>query len=89
MTKTIKLKRKSPVDQYPNEALIEDAPVARELPQDNYFEKHEKAIIAKKYLQFTVYMEALNEVLELENTANIESFAFRIRDLVLASQTIK
>jgi len=43
------------------------------------------ALVKKKYLQFTVYMEALNNVLGLDKWANVEDFAMRIIDLMYAN----
>jgi len=71
-------------DQYPNEATISDV---RENPMnpDNHFQHTDVEVIRKKYLQFTVYMEALQDVLELDRFATIDQFAHRVRDIVLAT----
>jgi len=50
--------------------------------ESNYFKDHEIPVIKKKYLQFTVFMEALNEVLELDRYATVETFARRIQHLI-------
>jgi len=53
---------------------------------DNYFANHSVDLIRKKYIQQTVYMEALNQVLELNQDATAETFMQRVRDLIIASQ---
>jgi len=71
-------------DQFPNPGVLEDT-TKNEMNPDNYFQKMEVEIIRKKYLQFTVYMEALQDVLELDRYASIDQFAHRVRDIVLAT----
>lgn len=71
-------------EQFPQEAeVITEG--ARQMNEDNHFRNHDVSIIRKKYLQFTVYMEALNEVLELPREATVEQFSRRIHDIVLAT----
>lgn len=81
-------KNKKLTDQYPNEGQV-DTGQKREMNEDNHFKDHPKDEIAKKYMQFTVHMESLNNVLELDHTTTIEQFSFRIRDLIYASETIR
>lgn len=68
-------------DKYPNVAKVGDG-IPLDVQENNYFKDHEKEIVVKKYLQFTVFMEALNEVLELDRYATVDTFARRIAQLV-------
>lgn len=81
-------KRKSLNDQYPNEGTVNHG-TPREMNEDNFFMNHSKESIAKKYMQFTVHMEALNETLELDNNVTLEIFALRVRDLIYAANTVR
>jgi len=69
------------IEKFPNEAKVGDGE-ARLVHENNFFKDHETAVIKKKYLQFTVFMEALNEVLELDRYATVETFARRIQHLI-------
>lgn len=71
-------------EKYPNEAKFTGGEQMK-VNQDNHFINHDLDEIRKKYIKFTVYMEALNEVLELHRTASVEEFAVRIRDIVIAA----
>jgi len=71
-------------DQFPNTGVLEET-TKNEMNPDNYFQNMEVEIIRKKYLQFTVYMEALQDVLGLDRYATIDQFAHRVRDIVLAT----
>lgn len=55
------------------------------LNPDNYYKDHEIDLLRKKYLQFTVFFEALTEVLECRRDCSVEEFGSRIRDLVYAA----
>jgi len=74
-------------EKYPNIGKVEEFQ-ERKVNDDNYFQNHEKEQVAKKFIQMTVFCEALNEVLELDQNANVEMLAFRIRDLSIRSRTI-
>jgi len=76
------------IERFPNEGYVGNGQ-ERQLPENNYFTDHEDAQIKKKYLQFTVFMEALNQVLELDRYATVETFAIRIRHLVEREAIIK
>jgi len=71
-------------EQYPNEGKTEEVKKA-EIQENNHFRDHSVEEIRKKYLQFTVYMEALNAVLELPIDATLGQFSTRIHDLVMAT----
>jgi len=76
---------KEVAEQFPNQAVIANSK-ARAMPENNFFINHSVEDIRKKYLQFTVFMEQLNNVLELDRFASVEQFANRIRDIVIADQ---
>jgi len=57
----------------------------RDFNQDNYFASMDIEETRKKYLQFSVFMEALNNVLGLNRHSSMDEFAHRIRDLIIAS----
>jgi len=76
---------KSITEQFPNEATI-TAGEKVEVHENNYFKNHELDIVRKKYVKFSVLMEIVNDDLELPQTATVEQFAHRIRDLVFAQQ---
>lgn len=60
----------------------------RKMNQDNHFEGLEKEMIAKKYVQYCVISELMNQVLDLPLTATLDEFAHRIQDLLIASKTV-
>jgi len=74
------------LEKFPNEAVLKDELQANETNPDNYFQNMEIELIRKKYIQFTVYLEALYEVLELSRLSTVDQFAHRIRDIVIASK---
>jgi len=76
------------IEKFPNGATIKDFREA-EVHENNHFKDHEIEQVAKKYLQFTVYMEALNEVLELDRYATVEQFARRIAHLIEREQSLR
>ena len=58
-----------------------------EVHENNYFKNHELEVVRKKYVRFSIMMEYLNDILEVDSkTVNVETFAHRIRDLVYAQQ---
>lgn len=73
-----------PAKQYPNEAKFVNGE-KRTVNEDNHFKGHDVEVIRKKYLKFTVFMESLNDVLELDRFATVDQFAKRIVDLVHAA----
>jgi len=76
--------KKTLKEQYPIEGTFEPGEVQKTNP-DNYFAKHSVEMIRKKYVQQMVFMEALNQVLELSQDANADTFMQRVRDLMIAS----
>lgn len=87
MSKTVNLKDKQQVEQkFPNEATVSGE--KRQMNQDNHFEGMEKEMIAKKYVQYCVISELMNQVLDLPLTATLDEFAHRIQDLLIASKTV-
>lgn len=53
--------------------------------ENNYFKEHEPHVIRRKYMEFTVFMTALNQTLELDKSNDVNKFAARIHDLVMAA----
>jgi len=73
-------------DKFPNEAEI-SAGQKQQVHENNYFKDHELELVRKKYVRFSVLMEYLHDVLELDlKTTTIEQFGLRVRDLVYAQQ---
>lgn len=87
MSKTIKLPRNSkPLEeQYPNEGTITEIR-AEDVHENNYFKGRDIEEMRKKYVKFSILMEAVNETIELPNSATVEQFANRIRDLIYAQK---
>lgn len=71
-------------DKFPNGATMKGGR-KRDFNQDNFFAHLEIELARKKYLQFSVLMEYLNEVLGLGRHSSIDEFSMRIRDLVIAA----
>lgn len=80
MSKTKNLK-----ENFPNEGTFSDGKKSP-LNPDNYFHGMPLWDVRRKYIRFTVYMEAINKELELQKDASIEQLSQRIYDLVYASQ---
>ena len=73
-------------EKFPNEATVTSGE-KQEVHENNHFKNHELADVRKKYVRFSVLMEYLNDILEVDSkTVNVETFAHRIRDLVYAQQ---
>jgi len=73
-------------EQFPNDAKLSKGKKA-EVHENNHFKNHPLEDVKKKYVRFSIFMEILNDALELDpKTATIEQFAHRIRDLVYAQQ---
>lgn len=87
MSKTINLQDQKEIEKhFPNEAKLEGE--KRDLNQDNHFEGMEKEQIAKRYVQYCVISELMNQVLDLPLTATLDEFAHRIQDLMIAAKTV-
>lgn len=71
-------------EKFPNEAKFQNGQ-KRTINEDNHFREHSLDDIRRRYLKFTVFMEALNQVLELDRSASVDHFAKRIVDLVHAA----
>lgn len=72
-------------EKFPNEARVTSGEKV-EVHENNHFKNHELWDVRKKYVRFSILMEYLNEVLELPQTATVDQFAHRIRDIVYAQQ---
>jgi len=74
------------VEKYPNEATVTSGEKVQ-VHENNYFKDHTLEDVRHRYVRFSVLMEYLNEILELNaHTANVEQFAHSVRDLVYAQQ---
>lgn len=76
---------KTLADQYPNDGVVENIQTS-EIHPNNYFIKYEAEENRKRYLKFSIFMEELNNTLDLQRGATVEQFAGRIADLVTAVQ---
>ncbi|AXH73963.1 MAG: hypothetical protein [Microviridae sp.] len=91
--KTVRLPRGSkpsqpannPLDQYPNEATVEDLRKAS-VQENNYFKNFDEVDLKRRYLKFSVFMEEVNNTLDLTREATIDQFTRRVHDLVFATQ---
>lgn len=72
-------------EKYPNVATFGNGQ-KKKLNDDNFFKDHDLEVIRQKYIKFTVFMEAINDVLELGRETSVEQFAMRVRDIVYAAQ---
>lgn len=77
-------KQKTLEEKFPIEGTFTEGEQQQTNP-DNYFKNHSLELVRKKYIQQTVYMEALNQVLELNMDATADTFMMRVRDLIIAS----
>lgn len=75
-------------EKYPNEAQVLEGQKL-DVQENNYWKNHELEQIKKKYLQFTVFIEAINEVLELDRYATVETFARRIAELIQRENSLR
>jgi len=79
------LKRSNdPKKDYPNPGMVHEQKVL-DVHENNHFKNHSPDDLRKRYLQFTVFMEQLNFILELKRDATVEQFATRVHDLVMAA----
>lgn len=76
-------KTKTLEERFPNNGAFK--PGETRANPDNHFSGREIEEVRSKYIKFSVFMESLNETLELGRHSNIEEFALRIRDLVIAA----
>lgn len=86
-TKQLTLRRSktgNPKEDFPNPGEIRDQKVV-DVQENNYFKNFDPMDIRKRYMQFSVFMESLNNTLGLDRTASVEQFAARIHDLVMAA----
>jgi len=77
----------NPDEAYPNEGkqINQEIP---EVHENNYFKDMPAEDIRRRYMKFSVMMEGVNESLDLTRSANVDQFALRVRDLVLATQKV-
>ena len=72
-------------DQFPNVATFGEGQ-KQDVHENNYFKDMPLDEVHMRYVKFSVFMEETNKALDLPNTATIEQFAHRIRDIVYAQQ---
>jgi len=91
MTKIRKLPKQTPPsnheEAYPNEGKTIET-INTEVHENNYFKDMSVEDIRRRYMKFSVMMEGVNEALDLNRSANVDQFALRVRDLVLATQKV-
>jgi len=56
--------------------------------ESNYFVKTPKMEIRRKYMQYSVFMEAINNTLGLPITSSLDDFAKRVNDLIEAARKV-
>lgn len=57
--------------------------------ESNHFRNLTDEEIRKRYLQFSVFMEQVNNTLGLDRYATVDQFAARVNDLVTAASTVQ
>jgi len=77
----------NPDEAFPNEGKQINTNVP-EVHENNYFKDMPAEDIRRRYMKFSVMMEGVNESLDLTRSANVDQFALRVRDLVLATQKV-
>lgn len=70
--------------QYPNEAQFVPGDEMK-LNPDNYFRDMDIALVRKKYVHFTIFMEQVHNQLDLPLDADIDTLVRRIYDLAYAA----
>lgn len=56
--------------------------------ENNYFKDYDPREVRKKYMEFTVFMTALNQTLCLDKNSGVEQFSARVHDLVMAAAKV-
>lgn len=74
-------------ENYPNPGEVKNIKVP-EVHENNYFKNNDADDLRRRYLRFSVFMEELNNTLDLSRNASVEQFAQRVHDLVMATQKI-
>ena len=72
-------------EQFPNVGQFTEGKKA-DVHENNFFKDMDIEEVHRRYVRFSVFMESVNEALSLDNHSTIETFAFRVRDLVYANQ---
>lgn len=77
----------NPKEQFPNPGIVTEQHEVK-VHENNYFKNHQAEDIRKRYMQFSVFMEQLNNTLGLDRSATVEQFASRVHDLVMAAAKV-
>jgi len=56
--------------------------------ENNYFKGFPPDDLKKRYLQFSVFMEQVNNTLDLTREATIDQFSRRVHDIVMANAAL-
>jgi len=73
------------VEQFPNVGTFGPGQ-PQEVHENNYFKDMPLDEVHMRYVKFSIFMEETNKALDLPNTATVDQFATRIRDIVYAQQ---
>jgi len=76
--------KQSMSEKYPNQGTTIETE-QREVPEENHWQNHDEELIKKKYLQFMVMIEYLNNVLELPMDSKMSDLMKRSHDLYLVN----
>lgn len=74
-------KAETPIQKHPNEGVV-TAKEVREAAEENYWQGRELGELRKKYIQFNVLMELVQEVLELPVGSTFDQLGRRSFHLV-------
>lgn len=77
--------RRKTAEQFPNEGKTVSQN-ERNLPEDNHFRNHSQDEIRKKYLQWMVISEYMNQILELPVNATFQELGNRAYQLFQANK---
>jgi len=78
-----KNKKKDLQEQYPKPGEIKNQKRSI-LPENNFYYGRQTKEVRRRYMQFSVFMEAMNESLELPQNSSPEDMTRRINDLMTA-----
>lgn len=78
-------KTKTLVEQFPNEGK-QTSQKERTLHEDNHFQNHSQDEVRKKYLQWMVISEYMNQILELPHNSTFQELGNRAYQLFQANK---
>lgn len=87
--KTIRMTPQQQLEEkFPNVGEVVEE-TTRRMEENNHFINHTEEQLREKYIKFTVLMDFINQVLELEPSNTVDVFAQRVNNLISASRTIR